>query len=142
VDFWEGVKRSLQPGPTPAAPTSAQAEREEREIPIFVALSPSEVLDAATAHMLARDFSVEARFGESVTFTKHEGPNMVIGCLLFLLFIIPAIIYLVLAGRDTRTTLAVFPAQGGSKLHVGGDNREGVLELRRWAEALPQAPAS
>jgi hypothetical protein len=136
LGFWEDVKRGLQPEPMPAAPGSAQAER---ETPIFVSLAPSDALDAATMHMLARGFSLEARFSNSVTFAKHEGPNLFIGCLLFLLFVVPAIIYLALAGRDTRTTLAAFPVEEGSRLHVGGDNREGVLELRRWAEGFPAA---
>jgi hypothetical protein len=121
----------------PAAPGSAQAEQDAREIPIIAALPPADVLEAATAHMLARGFSVEERFGDSVTFTKDEGPNMGIGCLLLLLAVIPGLIYLALAGRDTRTTLAVFPTEdGGARLHVGGDNREGVVELHRWVQGL------
>jgi hypothetical protein len=119
VSFWDDVKRGLNAPPAPPAPGSAQAER---ETPISVALSVDEALDAATMHMLASGYSLGSRTERSVSFVGREKPNLLIGCLLLLLFIIPAIFYFILAGRDSHATLLASPrAEGGCNLLVGGE---------------------
>ena len=63
--------------------------------------------------MSPRGYALESRFESSVTFTRFEEVSLAIASLLMFLFVLPAILYLILAGYDVRTTLTVMEAEGG-----------------------------
>jgi hypothetical protein len=113
------------------APTSAEAERRWTAV---IPLTPSEALNSATAHMLREGFSLESRTEMSATFSKHEGPEPFLGCILLLFFIIPGLIYLLMGGSDQRVTLFLRPEGEWSRVVLGGDSGRGRLALQMWAE--------
>lgn len=116
-------------------PTSAQAQRERVYL---IALPSQQALDAAVIHMTPRGYALESRTGMSVTFVRHEGPDFILGCVLTLLLILPGILYLILAGHDTRTTLTALDTEGGCRLLIGGDDWTAQQEIHNWSETLPQ----
>lgn len=141
MGFWQSVKDGWNREIVPS-PGSTTAESAERGVQVLVALDASDALDAATMHMISREtgYSVEARSENTVTFLRHEGPSAFLGCVLLLFFLVPGILYLVLAGNDLRTTAWVSPnlTTGGCRLLIGGDDPVGQRELRSWAHALPK----
>ena len=52
------------------------------------------------------------------------------------LFILPGILYLLLANRTARVTVAAYPHEGGSRLVIGGDNQATRKRLVQWAREL------
>lgn len=56
------------------------------------------------------------------TFTTHRSPNVLVAILLFLLCIIPAIIYLISESKDRTEpfTVTLQPAGQGTHIHVAG----------------------
>lgn len=56
------------------------------------------------------------------TFTTHRSPNVLVAILLFVLCIIPAIIYLITESKDRTEpfTVTITPAGQGSDIHVAG----------------------
>lgn len=53
-----------------------------------------------------------------------------------LLFILPGILYLLLANRTARVTVAAYPYEGGSRLVIGGDDPATRNRLMEWARGL------
>jgi hypothetical protein len=121
------------------APTSAQ---EERERIYSVAMPPQKLLDELTLHMSPRGYALESRFESSVTFMRYEEASLAIAFLLVFLFVLPAILYLILAGHDVRTTVTVMEAEGGCRFVLGGDDEQGRYDIRQWAERLPSLPGT
>ena len=67
---------------------------QERASGIEMALAPAEVLDIVTEDMTRSGYGVESRTENTVTFSRSAQMNPAIGCLLALLFLLPAIIYM------------------------------------------------
>lgn len=104
-----------------------------------LSMSPEDALESATFYMIERgndffykDFSVISRTESSVTFQDHEKPSSLLGLFLLLLFILPGLLYLLLGGRDVRTTLLVVPDIQGCKVTIGGDSKAGRSALEDW----------
>lgn len=104
-----------------------------------VSLSPDGALSEAIEVMARRGYPLQSRTENTVTFERSAQPDACLGCFLAILFLLPALIYmLAVAGKTVRTTLAAYPSEGGgSRLVVGGDDGQGVRELIQWAESLP-----
>jgi hypothetical protein len=91
---------------------------------IEIGLAPSKVLDGAVETMARRGFSLEARTENAVTFVRSAQPDACLGCFLPLMFLMPAISYMLAVSRKTqRVTLSAHPHKGGSRLVVGGEAR-------------------
>ena len=111
---------------------------QERASGIEMALAPAEVLDIVTEDMTRSGYGVESRTENTVTFSRSAQMNPAIGCLLALLFLLPAIIYmLAVAGKTMRVTVAAYPLGTGSRVVIGGDSRAAVANLRRWLRTRP-----
>ncbi len=123
------------------APERLRASREaaarERAVGVEVPLSPTQVLDEASEYMARSGYALESRTHNAATFSRSAQMDPAVGCFLALLFLIPALIYmLAVAGKTTRTTLATYPHEGGSRLVIGGDDPRGVKDLTWWARHL------
>ena len=100
-------------------------------------MTPAQVLEQAATHMASRGFAIESRLGNSMNFSFREGPNAFLGVVLLLLFILPGILYFLLAGGDRRTTLLVNEEGEGCRVYVSGDVGAPQDELRNWVLSLP-----
>ena len=100
-------------------------------------MTPAQVLEQAAIYMAGRGFVIESRLGNTITFSFHEGPNTLAGCLLLLLGIVPGMLYFLLAGGDRRTTLLVNEEGEGCRVYVSGDVGAPQDELRNWVLSLP-----
>jgi hypothetical protein len=100
-------------------------------------MMPAQVLEQAATHMASRGFGIESRLGNTINFSFHEEPNMLAGCALLLLGILPGLLYFLLAGGDRRTTLLVNEEGEGSRVYVSGDRGASLDELRNWVLSLP-----
>lgn len=114
------------------------ARRREREVGVEVGLSPAAVLDRAVEAMTRGGYGLESRSENTVTFARHEGADSCAGCILMLLFLLPGILYLLLAQRTIRVTFAAYPIEGGCRLVVGGDHPQAVMQAVEWARTLPR----
>jgi hypothetical protein len=111
----------------------------ERERGIEVALSPGLVLDHSIEAMTRSGYGLEARTENAATFARHQGPNIALGIFLILCcFLLPGILYVLLAERTVRVTIAAYPIEGGSRVVVGGDSAQDVSRATSWASGLPK----
>jgi hypothetical protein len=110
------------------------------EVGNLVGLTPEEALDRTVAYMTQEGASVIGRSENSVTFTYHKGPNMLILLLLLLLFLLPGILYWLAASRDTNFTITASPAEGGCRLLFGGEDAagDGYYHFKQWVKLLPE----
>lgn len=115
----------------PAA-TSTQAERERAHTG---AVPPHKLLGELTLYLSPTGYALEPRFESSATFMRYEGPNFAVAVILSFLFVLPAIIYLIVADRGVRTM--VMEAEGGCRFVLGMDDEQGRYDFRRWVEGLP-----
>lgn len=56
------------------------------------------------------------------------------------LFIVPGILYFLLAKGTMRVTVAAYPYQGGSRVVVGGDDEITIRGLEDWIRGLATIP--
>lgn len=89
--------------------------------------------------MTRNNFALDSRTDTSVTFARHEGASCALSCVLALFFILPAILYLLLASKTLRTTCVVYEEETGCRIVIGGDDPIAKDTLRQWAKGLPQA---
>jgi len=145
AQWWENFKDWWER--TQAERAARAAERQEmyareqhqRERGIEVAWSPGMVLDRAVETMTRSGYGLEARTENAATFARHQGPNISLGIFLILCCaILPGILYLLLAERTVRITVAAYPIEGGSRAVVGGDSAQDVSRATRWASWLPK----
>jgi hypothetical protein len=117
----------------PAA-TSTQAER----VRVYTgAVPPHMLLDGLTLYMSPTGYALEPRFESSTTFMRYEGPNFAGAVILAFLFVLPAIIYLIVADRGVRTMVTVMEAEGDCRFVLGGDDEHLRYDIRRWVEGSP-----
>jgi hypothetical protein len=100
-------------------------------------MTPAQVLEQAATHMASRGFAIESRLANTMNFSFREGPNAFLGIVLLLLFILPGILYFLLAGGDRRITLLVNEEGEGCRVYVSGDGGAPLDELRNWVLSLP-----
>lgn len=109
----------------------------ERASGIEVSASPAEVLDRATEYMARCGYGVETRTASSATFARSAQMDPALGCFLALLFLLPALIYMLLvAGKTKRVTVAAYPHGSGSRVVIGGDGRTDVARLKEHVRVL------
>ncbi len=120
-ETWGNLKTYLAARNQRVAEANIAREREQR-IGLEVPASPQVILDAAVERMTRQGWSVQHRSETTASFSRDEGADSCLGCLLLLFFILPGILYLVLANTTTRTTVAAYPHEGGSRVVIGGDN--------------------
>jgi hypothetical protein len=114
-------------------------EQHERELGIEVGLPPSAVLDRAVEAMTRSGYGLEARTDTAATFARHQGANIGLGIFLILFCcILPGVLYLLLAERTVRVTIAAYSIEGGSRVVVGGDKDQDVSQATSWARGLPE----
>ena len=113
------------------------ARRREEEVGVEVGLPVAAVLEQAIEFMTRAGYGIESRTENTVTFDRHEGADSCLGCLLMLLFILPGLLYLLLAQRTVRVTFAAYPIEGGSRVVIGGDHNPARMEAVGWARRLP-----
>jgi hypothetical protein len=104
----------------------------------LVALGPEEAVEQAIVAMTSKGASVLSRAGNTVTFTYHKGPNILVLLLLLGLFVVPGIIYGIVAGRDVHFTITAVPEGDGCRLVFGGEYGAGYDAYRRWVKRLPK----
>jgi hypothetical protein len=107
---------------------------------IEVGLPPDRALDQAVEAMTKAGYNLGNRTQNTVTFIRHEKPDPLVAGCLALLFILPAIFYVLVRRNTLQITLAAYPAENGARLVIGGDDRQGVTGLKKWAKRLPKEP--
>ncbi len=143
--WWESFKEWWERTQADRADRAAERqemyarEQHQRARGIEVALPPGMVLDHAVEAMTRSGYGLEAKTENAATFARYQGPNVALGILIILFcFILPGILYLMLAGRTVRVTIAAYPIQGGSRVVVGGDSAQDVSSATSWASGLPK----
>ena len=110
---------------------------------VEVALDPEEALGRAVQMMVQQGYTVQSYAPRAATFNMRGTTNTALGCFLMLFFIVPGLLYLLLAQpKLIEVTIAAYPLDYGARLAVGGTSRphvEGVLE---WARTLPPLPGT
>ena len=137
-DWWERYRadQAARAAETREAVARWQLENERG---IEVALAPGMVLDRAVEAMTRSGYGLETRSENAATFARHQGPNVALGIFLLLCCaILPGILYLLLAERTVRVTVAVYPIEGGSRVVVGGDSAQDASRATSWASGLPK----
>lgn len=114
---------------------------EQRRNGVEVALPSEFVVDRAVEAMVRSGFSLESRTATSAGFVKEKGANGCLGCFL-MLFFFPGLLYLLLARKTLRVTIAAYPQQSGCRAVVGGDDPAGAARLVDWARGLAADPRS
>ena len=104
---------------------------------IEIGLSPSEALDRAVENMTPRGCGLENRIDNTGTFARHQRADTATGCVLMLFFLLPGILYLALASKTVRLTVAAYPEERGSRLVIGGDDWTMIRATEQWARSLP-----
>jgi hypothetical protein len=144
-EWWERAKaeradRAAQRRETYARQQETYARQQhEQDLGVKVGLPPSAVLDRAVEAMTRSGYGLEARTENAATFARHQGPNIALGIFLVLCCaILPGILYLFLAERTVRVTIAAYPVEGGSRVVVGGDSAQDVWQATNWARGLPE----
>jgi hypothetical protein len=136
---------------------------EERNEEVPVGLAPAEVLRGATEYMVAqggtKNYTLLNKTEESVTFSSHRRPNLLITSLLsipliFYLFsvlalvaefniilliilLLPALFYSQVAGKQVYSTLTATPEPWGSRIRISGNRASGRDKLYEWVKTLP-----
>lgn len=123
------------------APGSVAYEEQVWSQGVFVPnLSPQDAIQRTVAHMVGRGYPLVSRQENSATFSHHEGPDVWAGCFLLLLFLLPGILYFILAGGERHTTLVATAEDNGVRLYAGGDRGASQDELRAWVMELAETP--
>lgn len=112
--------------------------REHRDLGVPTGFSPASALDSAVMYMTGKGYAVESRSESTVTFTKYLPPNTFTGIVLLLLFILPGILYFILAGRTVRSTVVAIPDEESTRVKLGGEPYEGIEDLQQWQKSLPE----
>ena len=89
--------------------------------------------------MVRGGYSLESRTTTSAGFVKKRGANGCLGCFLMLFFLLPGLLYLLLARRTQRVTIAAYPEPSGCRALIGGDDAAGAAKLVDWARGLAAA---
>jgi hypothetical protein len=122
----------------PAAPGSIQDEITQMKEPLEVSVAPQQVIEGAMMRMTTQGYSVEMSTEGSITFARTEGPSIIVGLFLLVLFILPGLIYFLIPRSPKHTTLLAEEVSGGSRLTLGGDDFHGQRTLREWMDTLPK----
>ena len=146
-DWWERYQADRASQAAERQEIYARAQH-ERERGIEVAWSTGMVLDRAVEAMTRSGYGLETRSENAATFARHQGPNVALGIFLILCCaILPGILYLLLAERTVRVTVAAYPIEGGSRVVVGGDSAQdahgppaGQVGYRSRAKENPRLP--
>lgn len=139
VDSWERFKAYYAANQA-RMEAAGEARRREKELGIEVGLPPAEVMERAIEFMTRSNYGIESRSENSATFARHQGADTGIGCFLMLFFLVPGLLYLLLAAKTVRVTLAAYPHEGGSRVVLGGDDQETLGRLTDWTRGLPKEP--
>ena len=90
----------------------------------WVPLPPAVIQRHAAKHFTAAGWAVTGSHGDTVSFARETGPAAGTALLLFLLGIVPGILYLLLARRTHVISVTVTRAPDGSELAIAA-NRAG-----------------
>jgi len=106
-------------------------------LPAVVPPKPVAVRRRAVAAFTADGWAVTSTMPDSIAFARREGPNWGLALLLFVLGVVPGVLYLLLGGR--AQTLAVFtaPDPTGTRLQiVGSGSAAGRTAAARFVAGL------
>lgn len=106
-------------------PEGAMAKREQARIAArFTPMAPDQTIALLIQTLTASGAQVLSQSERSITGVMHirRRPSCVVAFLLFILLIIPGIIYLVIAGKDIDDpySIQVLPEGQGSMVHPAG----------------------
>ncbi len=89
--------------------------------------------------MLRWGFELAGLEENRVAFSRNKGPDPALGCILLFLFVIPGIIYLILAeGETVYTTVSVEPTDDGRTRVTFSSNERGDEQVvRQFLSTLP-----
>ncbi len=109
--------------------------KEAREA--LVGLLPKDALEKAADYLTSNGATVTNRTENSISFTHHKEPDAAVFIVLLLLGILPGILYALLTKRNVNFMVTARPAQGGCRLHFGGEFGTDYKEYLRWLRSLP-----
>jgi len=122
------------------AMTPAQREA-ERAFGMFVPLPSEEALEQLTLYLAGYGMTATGRVGRTATFTRQRKLDLVLLVVLFLLGVVPALIYALWVSREERFSVTATPDGEGSRLKFGGNpgarvvNRDTYVRFVRSAQA-------
>jgi hypothetical protein len=121
-----------------------EQRRRERELGVEVPLPPAVVLNRVVEGMLKAGHSVENRTANCASFVREEGADSCLGCVLMLLFLLPGLLYLLLARTTKRASVVAYPHEvdgaPGTRLVIGGDDQGTIDGLAMWVRNLAAEP--
>jgi Short C-terminal domain len=139
--WWEGVKERRAASAARMQEQNAALDRELQR-GIETPLAPDAVIGGVVERMTREGWSLQNRTDTTASFAQDQGADTCARCLLMLLFILPGILYLLLANRTARVTVAAYPYEGGSRLVIGGDDPATRNRLMEWARGLREGVLS
>lgn len=86
-----------------------------------------------TQYLVQQGFAVTYETADFVTFARNVGPRADTGCLFLFLGIVPGLLYFLLAGKSTTTTIVTRPrtSDSGSQIVVSGNDADARASIRR-----------
>lgn len=134
-EWWKRSQAENAAAKARMAQLSAELLQEQR-FGVVVSASPEVVLDQATEYMTRTGYGIQSRTGNTATFARDEGADSCLGCFLMLFLLVPGILYLLLANKTLRLTVAAFSHEGGSRVVIGGDDVSAKNALTDWLRSL------
>jgi hypothetical protein len=102
--------------------------------------APSQVIMAATAAVgTGKRWSVTHQTDTSVTFTYVKKPSKLIALFLLLFFVVPGIVYLVLAGKKETLSFLIDRSTGNSIVQATSNGYKGKFAARSVRQQLAVA---
>src|SRR5215217_8408040 len=98
------------------------AEREaERAFGLFVPLPPEEAIEQLTLYLAGYGMTAAGRVGRTATFIRKRKLDLILLVVLFLVMVLPALLYALWVSREERFSVTATPEGDGSRLKFGGD---------------------
>jgi hypothetical protein len=135
AEWWERFKANQAARAAQRQEQLAALDREQ-QWGIETSFAPAVVIGGVVERMTREGWALQNRTDTSASFAQDQGADACAGCALMLLFLLPGILYLLLANRTARITAAAYPHEGGSRLVIGGDDPATRNRLAQWAREL------
>lgn len=105
--------------------------------------APQEVINTTLSLVATRRrWATVGTTETSATFSYHRGPRPLVAIPLFLLFIIPGILYLVLAGKRESLSVTGSPQGGATTVQIASNGWRGKGAGRELRSQLGVAPGA
>ncbi len=105
--------------------------------------APQQVIMTATSVVgTKRRWAVLAQTDTSATFAYHKGPNKLVALILFFIFILPCILYLLLAGKKESLSFTVHQQGNQSTVQAVSNGWRGKAAGRAVRSQLGVAPGT